>query len=432
MPNLSGSEIVAAIKRPLIVTAIGSATAAAATLFVGTITIANTLKAGDMVRLAGFTPADYNGDYYVQTASSTNFTIGVAKSGAAVGTVFGTVSKLTSSWATAGICGVSDGMLILPTSMNRTAEVDVDDSLGTFFSTDGTPGPVKVEGTVPAYLRYDGVSQAAISHVMGVAEPPQLVSASQGFKHVLKFSNTVDGLFYTFAKNMINYVEEYPSIKMAGFTIKGEVGQPIEISYETIACAKIPDSTINTLATMASVTYYETANRVRMSEGVFRLNLQNGADFGAGDVIYPSSFELSVKRKLSGIHTGQYTEITGTAKQEWVDEPANDGPPEISLKLNFPRHTTNTRMLALSNDTRYKLDITFVGGLIEGVIKRQMLFQFPHLQLKTVDVSDERGVIKEPVEFIIHKATAAPTGMTGITDPFWLTIQNRRVKDLRM
>lgn len=432
MGNLSGAEIVAGIKRPLTATLIGTATAAAATGFVATITLANTLKAGDIVRLAGFTPADYNGDFYVQSATSANFTIGLLKSGIAVGTVLGTVNKLTGAWSTAAACGILDGILILPTSMSRSADVDIDDSLGMFFSTDGTPGPVKVEGAVPAYLRYDGMSQAMISHVMGNSDAPQLLSTSLAFKHVLKFTNTVDGLFYTFAKNMINYVEEYPSAKISGFTIKADVGAPVEISYDIIACAKIPDSTVNTLSTITAVTYFSTANRVRMSEGVFRINVQSGADFTSNDIVYPSGFELTVKRKLTGVHTGQYAEQTGEAKQAWIDEPANDGVPEITLKLQFPRHTSNTRVLALSNDTRYKMDITFNGALIEGSIYRQMKFQFPHLQLKSVDIADDRGNIKEPVEFIIHKAVTAPTGMTGITDPFWLTIQNRRGKDLRL
>lgn len=435
MAYLSGTEIVAAIKRlpdPAgttgVVTVPGTISLAQATGTVTlTSTVAHNLLVGDIVNIAGAAQADYNGSFIIATVpTSTTATYKIPNTGAtspATGTI--TAKELTPAWAVANKCGAGDGLLILPTSITRKADIDVDDSLGTFFSTDGTPGPVTVEGSLPVYLRYDGAHQNLIAATLGLATDPTQVVAGFAWSHIAKWSKAVDGIFYTFAKNMKNYVEEYPSLKVAGFTIKGEVGKPLQITYDIIATSKVPDSTINTTATMASVTYFETSNRVRFSEGVFRLNTASGSALAAGDVIYPSGFELSVKRKLSGFHTGQYTEATGAAKQEWVNEPSNDGQPDISLKLDFPRHTSSSRVVELSNDTRKKMDITFTGALISGSTYRSIKFELPHLQLKTVDITDAQGVITEPVEFIVHAATAPPTGMT-VTDPFWVTFINRR------
>ena len=168
---------------------------------------------------------------------------------------------------------------------------------------------------------------------------------------------------------------------------------------------------------------------MRFSEAVFRLNDQTAIALATGDKIYPSSFELSYQRKLKGVYTGQYINVAGSAKQELVDEPTNDDMPDISLKLTFPRHTSTTYLTALGNDTRKKADITFTGGIIEGAIKRSFLLQLPHLQLKDNAITDQKGIIQEPLEFIVHGISTAPAGMTGITEPFRISGTNRRSTD---
>lgn len=185
----------------------------------------------------------------------------------------------------------------------------------------------------------------------------------------------------------------------------------------------IPEA--NSVASFASVTFFEEQNRIRYSEGVFRINTQGGSALGDIDKIYPASFELVSKRKVKGEYDGKYKTYYPNV-QDLIDEPANDGIMETTLKLTFPRHTSSTFLAALQADTRYKADMTFTGAVIEGAYYRQFKVQFPHLQLKNVDIADAQGNIKEPLEFIVHGATAAPTGMSGLTDPFWISGINRR------
>ncbi len=333
-------------------------------------------------------------------------------------------AKKAAAWNTAVACGANNGFLCLPTGIKRSADVQVDDSLGQFFAAGATPGAVKTEGDLPMYLRYDGCD-LFLALFMGVAGAPTLHAGGAGsYDYIYKWLQNTDGLFATFCKHMKNYIAEVPSLKVAGITLKGEVGKPLQLIVNCIGNDVITNSAINTTSTFNNVTIPETGNRVNFGQGVFRMNDQGGAALGSGDVIAPSSFELSAKRKLAGVY-GQYkTSFAGNA-QDVIDEPTNDGTPEITLKLQFPRHTAATRLNDLGNDARKKMDITFTGQIIEGAINRLFVLRFPHLMLTSVDVVDEAGIIKEPVEFLVLPATTAPTGMTGITDPFWISGTNK-------
>jgi hypothetical protein len=227
------------------------------------------------------------------------------------------------------------------------------------------------------------------------------------------------------------YIEEVPTAKITGLTISGEVGaKPLQLTVETIGINKEVASVINTLATFASVTMPTGAdvNPVMFSHLVFRMNDQGGAALGVGDVIRPSKFTLGLKRNLKNDFTGAYR-TTGTNVQDMGDEPTNDGFPDLKLTLEFPTHGDATYITSLGSDTRKKCDITATGGLITGAYYYQHLWQQPHLQQITADPTDDNGRIKQPLEYMLHGASAAPTGMAGITDPLNWTVINKRSTD---
>jgi len=330
--------------------------------------------------------------------------------------------KKAATWGTPVACGASDGLLLLPTGIKRDAGVDVDDSLGQFWAKDGTPGAIKVEGDLPSYLRYDGMD-LLIALFMGITGAPVQQAATAAYAYSYDLADNTDGLFATFAKHLKTYVAEVPSLKISGLTIKGEQGKPLQLIATGIGDNMAEDGT-NNATSFLNVTIAEVANRIQFAQGVFRMNDQSGIALAVGDKIGPSSFELSAKRKLTGTY-GSF--VTGGANsQDLIDEPVNDGMPEVTLKLQFPKHTGKTRLTDLGADTRKKMDITFTGALIASTYYRQFKLEFPHLQLKTVDVVDETGIIKEPVEFLVHAASVAPAGMTGITKPFRISGINQR------
>jgi hypothetical protein len=334
-------------------------------------------------------------------------------------------------WGTAVAVGVGDGIMTLPQTIKKDFSLDIDDSQGNAWVKDGTPGPIKAEGGIPGYLRYDSLDLLLAMFMGASAGAPAQQGATIAYAQILKWAEKLDGLFVTLAKDMKNYILEVPSLKITGITIKGEVGaKPLQITFDGIGINKIVDSDVNTLVSFSTdVTWPEVMNRVKFSEGIFRLNTQSGAALGEDDIIYPSSFELTAKRKMSGVYDGQYR-TTGTSPQDLIDEPSNDGFPEASLKLEFPRHTSATYLTALNADTRMKMDMFFTGALIADPYYRQFGIQLPHLQLKNDDPTDEAGRIKEPLEFAVYGAVAAPEGMAGITDPFWISVINQQSQDM--
>lgn len=334
--------------------------------------------------------------------------------------------KKGATWGTAVACGANDGLLLLPSGISRSADIEVDDSQGLMWSQDGTPGAVKVEGDLPGYLRFDGCD-LLLALFMGTAGAPVQQAATAAYAYTYDLADHVDGLFATFARHMKNYVDAVPSAKIAALTIKGDRGKPLQLIAQVIGDNLVQDG-VNDATSFLNVTIAETANRVHFAQGVFRINDQGGAALGSGDVCNPSSFELTAKRQLAGVYNGQNV-TGGSSPQDLIDEPTTDGMPEVSFKLQFPRHTAKTRLTDLGSDTRKKMDITFTGGLIASTYYRTFKLEFPHLQMRSVDIVDEQGIIKEPVEFICHGASVAPTGMTGIIKPVRISGINQRATD---
>ena len=343
----------------------------------------------------------------------------------------GLVIKKAVNWNTAVACGAGDGIMFYNGQVKPADSPEIDQSRGRAFSLDGTFGGINAPATYSFPLRYAGMELVA-AMIMGTAGVPAQQAATTAYLHSLTWNTDPYGLMVTVAKNMIAYIEEVPTAKVVGLTISGEVGaKPLQVSLEIIGINREVASAVNTLATFANVTYPvdATTTPVMFSHLAFRMNVASGAALGGGDVIYPNKFTLAIKRAMKGEFTGQYR-TTASSPQDLIDEPSNNGFPDIKLTLEFPKHTATTYLAAHSADTRYKLDITATGAVIEGAYNYKHLWQFPHLQLLTPTPTDGNDRIKEPLEFFVHGAIAAPTGM-AVTDPLkWSQTTKRTTNPL--
>lgn len=340
--------------------------------------------------------------------------------------------KKAIAWNTAAAIGAGDEVAMLKGQAKRTAAIKIDQSRGTPFSKDGTAGEIKVDAPYTFNLRYIGLD-VAIAMFMGIAGAPVQQGVTTAYKNIYKWNPDIYGLFVTLAKLMGTgtYIEEAPTAKVSAITLSGQVGSdPLQLVVDFIGSNKEVASAVNTVATFANATLPAGAdkNAVMFSHLVFRMNAQSGAALGAGDTIYPSKFTLSLKRNLEGKYTGQYR-TTGSNPQDLIDEPTLTGNPDLKLTLDFPTHTSATLLTDLGGDVRKKMDITATGALIATPYSYQHLIQMPHLQMEDDNVTDDTGRISEPVNFILHGASAAPNGMTGITDPLWWTVINTRTTD---
>jgi hypothetical protein len=340
--------------------------------------------------------------------------------------------KKAATWGTAVAGAASDGVLFLTGGAKRDATVQVDQSRGIAFTRDGYAGPITSSSSYTFNLRYEGLTNLLAAMIMGTAGAPAAQGATAAYLIALKWSVDPYGLMVTVAKSMISYIEEITTAKVTKVTVSGEVGPaPLQMTVDFIGTNREVASAVNTVGTFASVTVPTGAdkNAVMFSQLAFRMNAQSAGALSSGDQIYPSKFTLTIDRKLQGAYTGAYR-TTGANPQDMIDEPLAQSLPDISLTLEFPVHTGTTYLTALAADTRYKMDITATGLLIASTYYYQHLWQFPQLQMKSDNPTDGSGRITEPIEFFVHGAAAAPTGMTGITDPLWWTQINTRTTNL--
>jgi len=208
-------------------------------------------------------------------------------------------------------------------------------------------------------MRYEGFD-VWLALIMGAAGVPVQQELTAAYANTYNLTSKIDGLFGTLAqKKLLTKVWEYPSVKLHGFKLTAEMNKPVKISFDAICDTMVRDSTTNTTATMAAVTALKENRIIMNKDTVFRMNNQSAVALSDTDKLYPSSLELTFTRPMDSDFV---------AGQDGVDEPADNGFPEISLALKFPRY--NTANDAYFDDWQAavskKMDITFTGKTIEG------------------------------------------------------------------
>jgi hypothetical protein len=337
---------------------------------------------------------------------------------AATGTEILAAVKKAAAWGTAASVGANTGVLLLSESLVKKCAEELDEAAGQAFHQEDDKGLITVQGDLVAQARYDGLT-TLLAMALGTAGAPAQQGATAAYLHLLQLASKTDGLFATAAIDKITQIQEWPALKVLGFTLKGDVGKPCELTFPCAADDLLSPAVTNT--SLASVTYRDRSNRLLFSQAVFRINAQSGAALDSGDIITPSGFELKFLRKLAGDY------LAGGANK--IGEPLNDGMPDITLDLKFPVFKVATWPVALQADTRYKMDITFTGKLIAGAYYYSLTISFPHLSVADTSAPmSGPGKIANPVTFRVLKASAAPTGM-AYTLPMTLALINTQTTD---
>ncbi|MDA8156874.1 MAG: phage tail tube protein [Actinomycetota bacterium] len=328
--------------------------------------------------------------------------------------------KRATTWGAAAACGANSGVLIKPHTIKKKRNTITDDSMGLYFPQNAVNAEIDVSGALPAYLRYDSLDLLIALAMGSVPGAPVQQGATPAYAQSFIMAASLGGLFATYIQNNTVNIDEYTSIKVSGFTIKGDVGKPVEISFDVMAYDRVTNSAVNTTGTFAGVTYMETGNRVLFSQGVYRMNNQGDAALASASVIYPSGFELSFKRKMKGLYT-----VAGFVN---IDEPSSDGFPEVKLKLTFPRYTANIQQIFADWDAtqQKKMDMTFTGAQIASPYNRSFQIQLPCLQITSADLPLKHGIMEAPMEFVALGCAAAPAGMNGVIQPFQINVINQQ------
>jgi hypothetical protein len=246
-------------------------------------------------------------------------------------------------------------------------------------------------------------------------------------RKVHTFADNTDGHFCTGLKKGASvYIDEFPSVKFTGFTIRNTVGKVPELVLKTIADRLEDDSAINTTSTFtdALVTIREDANlAVFKGEdangiGVFvRMRDVDDTELDSGDNIDVKDLELSFEPD----YQGQYLLSGG----DLVDEPSRTKINPGMLKCTFPRLTATQKAYWAEWDagTNKKMIISYVGNLITNV-NRSIVIEIPNLEYASLDKPTTTGIIEVPAEFLALARSTASAGMPGVTKPFRITTVN--------
>jgi hypothetical protein len=322
--------------------------------------------------------------------------------------------KKAATWHTAVACGAGDGLLILNETLSQTIEELLDESCGVSFIRRTEQGKRDASGALEAYLRYEGLD-VALALIMGTAGTPSQQGSTTAYTNSYVMADNIWGKFATIAMlKQSDKVHEYRSAKPHGFTISGEMNTATKIALNVLADELELASSTNTSATLQNVTYPDEANRVIFnSDATFKINDEDGAALADGDKVYPSGFELAFDRPM---------ESDWVAGASGISEPAVNAFPTATLTLKFPRYDADNHTFFTNWDafTRKKMEIYFKGALIEDTYYYEFKVSMPNLVCTNGEAA---------IGFRLLSTDTAPTGMTGITKPFQIDVQNTRTTD---
>jgi hypothetical protein len=283
---------------------------------------------------------------------------------------------------------------------------------------------------VQAQLRYEQIDSLLAMACGSVAAPVVVSSAGANslvaYKHVITLAPELTH-FLTLAIDLNRYVSELRTARLRGISLKVGDGGRISVSFPSVADRVVYDSTVNTSSTVWGAAQAIIGHRVMRKDGVFRMNLASAGSLGASDVISQlKEFTFDYQRPLA-----QDDHVVGL---DTIIEPDDDGFLDASLGLTFPRMTTlsaNSMAQAFAGGAILKGDLTFTGAYVNSTTRRSIAFEFPAGQVSDFKASvTGASEIRPTAKLSLYQASEAPTGMSGLTAPFRITIINANSANL--
>jgi hypothetical protein len=324
-----------------------------------------------------------------------------------------------NSWGVAA--SVTDGMYFQSDGgLKPTPNIVEDDAFGqTFIGTADVGNIVPPQPDLSAVARYNDSSFKWEAMAMGSPTTVTLATSASGqvtsWQHIFDLAADNDGLGVTIAVDKVQYVAELTSAKIHGWTLEDGDGGMMRQTYKVTGSKVTNISSVNIAATVAGATFPSLANRMMKRQGVFRMNLNSAGGLGASDAVNAESIKFTFERPVDSPH------VYG---QDYIIEPADNGFPEATLEITYPRMTTvsaNSLFAGLRDATVFKADWTFLGSYINSTDQYKCLYQFPYLQLTDYeDMVTGANQVKPKATFKARLAVTSPTGMPFI-NPFRLT-----------
>jgi hypothetical protein len=324
-----------------------------------------------------------------------------------------------NSWGTAasvtkGTYFQSDGgMMYQPQRVN-------DDAFGQAFLSEGDYGNLTAQKLKwPGRARGESNEFVLEALAMGSPQAVTLSSSASGqttsWQHIMDLAPSIDGLVITAAVDMGLFVNELTSGKVHGFSWQVGDNGVMDEEFQILGSTATNISSTNINSTVYAAAFPALNDRVFQKQGTFRMNVQSAGSLTSTNKVDAEQIQFEFQRPQDAPHV---------FAQDYVYEPADNGFPEVTLTVNYPRMNTvsaNSLYQALRSDTTFKADWTFLGAYINSTDQYKQLFQFPCLELDEWSVKLQGPNQLKPVaKFTAKQAATSPTGMSFIR-PFRLT-----------
>jgi hypothetical protein len=337
------------------------------------------------------------------------------RSGAVAFAKFGANSWGVAASVTKGMYFESDG------GMKQAPEYVDDQSFGQRFLGQAETGNFAAQDlslTTPAkYADHQYILDAcAMGSPAAVTISTSASGQTTSWLHVTDLAPSIDGLGVTLAFDKVLYVDELASAKVYGFSFTGD-GSVMKSTYKFMGTKPTNASTTNTRSTVNGANFPALANRIFTKHGVLRVNLQSGNSLVAAD---------EVKIETCAVEFSRPQDAPFVYGQDYIHEPADNGFPEFSISVTFPRMDTvsaNSFYACQRDGTVLKAELRFLGSYINSTDQHTYILQFPHLEVQdTTQVTQGAAQIKPTAMFKAKLAASSPLGM-----PFVNPMRLRRI-----
>lgn len=276
-------------------------------------------------------------------------------------------------------------------------------------------------------LRFEQAAPTLIAASMGSAAAPSVVSSAGAaslvaYSHVITMAPALSHFFTLANAFSTMYVQEVQTSRIGGFVLSvGNQGR-WRIEFKTVGNKTVYNSTTNTASTVNGAAAASLSNRAFRKNTRFRLNMQSAGALGPTDESnIVREFTLDTDRPLAQDHV---------CNSDSIIEADDDGFFVGELTVMFARMTSasaNSLARGLASMVTLKGDAFMVGDYINSTTQRSLLIEWPALQMQADGfkaVTTGHGQVRPEVKFSLQAASAAPTGMSGLTAPMRVTIVN--------
>lgn len=326
-----------------------------------------------------------------------------------------------STWGTAVACGANDQVRTLTFNDGGGFEEQENQEVGNAYGEAADRGDEAREVVWTGNCYYGSSCGRLLSYIFGTSGAPTNNTGS--YTHTLTMTDVLTKFMTIIAgKRTGQKPWEYASMKARRLLLRAEGRGRLSWELTLVGGGLDKNSSTNTTTELAALTIRDSTRPVlRLGDATFRINAQGGSALASTtDDVQIVGFEMVIERQMP---------VDFGTESALVLEPFDDGDVNVMLTIDYRAYSSDTFIDAWDTDstpTEYKADIVFSSGITPASGQElTWTFSFPRLQPKpsTTPITG-RNRIAHRVSFKCLEASSAPSGMSGITKPVHLVIED--------